>query len=31
MGELVEWRPTEEMFTNPRDARTADFLEGRFG
>ncbi len=31
MGELVEWRPTEEMFTNPRDPRTADFLEGRFG
>jgi phosphate transport system ATP-binding protein len=31
MGELVEWRPTGEMFTNPRDSRTADFLEGRFG
>jgi phosphate transport system ATP-binding protein len=31
MGELVEWRPTAEMFTNPRDPRTADFLEGRFG
>jgi len=31
MGELVEWRPTAEMFTNPRDRRTADFLEGRFG
>ena len=31
MGELVEWRPTAEMFTKPRDPRTADFLEGRFG
>jgi phosphate transport system ATP-binding protein len=31
MGELVEWRPTAEMFTSPRDSRTADFLEGRFG
>ncbi|MBM3497459.1 MAG: phosphate ABC transporter ATP-binding protein [Armatimonadetes bacterium] len=31
MGELVEWRPTGDMFTNPHDSRTADFLEGRFG
>jgi phosphate transport system ATP-binding protein len=31
MGELIEWRPTAEMFTAPRDQRTADFLEGRFG
>jgi phosphate transport system ATP-binding protein len=31
MGELVECGPTAEMFTNPRDSRTADFLEGRFG
>lgn len=31
MGELVECQPTAEMFTNPRDQRTADFLEGRFG
>lgn len=31
MGELVEWQPTAEMFTRPRDTRTADFLEGRFG
>lgn len=31
MGELVEWRPTADMFTTPRDQRTADFLQGRFG
>jgi phosphate transport system ATP-binding protein len=31
MGELVEHRPTEEMFMHPQDQRTADFLEGRFG
>lgn len=31
MGELVEWQPTAEIFTRPRDTRTADFLEGRFG
>lgn len=31
MGELVEWQTTDEMFTRPRDRRTADFLEGRFG
>lgn len=31
MGEMVEWRPTTDIFTNPRDSRTADFLEGRIG
>ncbi len=31
MGELVEWGPTAEIFTNPRDPRTAGFFEGRFG
>lgn len=31
MGELIECRPTADMFTTPRDQRTADFLEGRFG
>lgn len=31
MGELVEWRPTTEMFTSPSDPRTSDFLEGRIG
>jgi len=23
--------PTEEMFTNPRDSRTQDYITGRFG
>ncbi len=31
MGELIECQPTEELFTRPKDPRTADFLEGRFG
>ena len=30
-GELVEWGPTAEMFTRPKDSRTAGFFEGRFG
>lgn len=31
MGELIECQPTAELFTRPKDPRTADFLEGRFG
>lgn len=31
MGELVEHGPTSTMFTRPRDRRTADYIEGRFG
>jgi phosphate transport system ATP-binding protein len=31
MGALVETGATEEMFTNPRDARTKDYITGRFG
>ncbi len=30
-GELVEYRPTAELFTNPRDRRTEDYITGRFG
>ncbi|HBW34678.1 phosphate ABC transporter ATP-binding protein PstB [Desulfosporosinus sp. BICA1-9] len=30
-GELVEHGPTSEMFTNPRDKRTEDYISGRFG
>jgi phosphate transport system ATP-binding protein len=30
-GSLVEYGPTEEMFTNPRDQRTQDYITGRFG
>jgi phosphate transport system ATP-binding protein len=30
-GELIEYAPGSEMFTNPKDKRTQDYLEGRFG
>jgi phosphate transport system ATP-binding protein len=31
MGKLVETGATEEIFTNPRDSRTQDYITGRFG
>ena len=30
-GHLVEYGPTGELFTNPRDKRTEDYITGRFG
>jgi phosphate transport system ATP-binding protein len=30
-GELVEVAPGEDMFTNPKDQRTQDYIQGRFG
>ena len=30
-GMLVESSPTRELFTNPRDKRTEDYITGRFG
>ncbi len=30
-GELVEFGPTHDIFTNPRDRRTEDYITGRFG
>ena len=30
-GQLVEFGPTEQVFTNPKDRRTEDYLTGRFG
>lgn len=30
-GELIEFAQGEAMFTNPKDKRTQDYLEGRFG
>jgi phosphate transport system ATP-binding protein len=30
-GELVEEGPTYQIFTNPRDKRTEDYVTGRFG
>ena len=31
MGKLVEAGDTEEIFTNPRERRTLDYITGRFG
>ena len=31
MGELVEFGPTERIFTNPREKRTEDYVTGKFG
>jgi phosphate transport system ATP-binding protein len=31
MGELVEYGPTERLFTNPREERTEAYITGRFG
>jgi len=30
-GGIIEAGPTEEIFRNPRDPRTADYVNGRFG
>ena len=30
-GELVEYAPGKELFTVPKDKRTEDYIEGRFG
>ncbi len=30
-GELIEFSPTDELFTNPKDKRTEDYVTGRFG
>ena len=31
LGELVEYGETEQMFSQPRDKRTEDYITGRFG
>jgi phosphate transport system ATP-binding protein len=31
LGELVEFGVTKQLFTNPRDKRTEDYITGRFG
>ena len=31
LGELVEFAPTQDVFTSPRDQRTQDYITGRFG
>ena len=30
-GYLVEFNRTDELFVNPRDKRTEDYITGRFG
>ena len=31
LGELVEFGKTEELFSQPKDKRTEDYITGRFG
>jgi len=31
LGDLVEFGVTRQLFTNPRDKRTEDYITGRFG
>jgi len=31
VGRLVEFNQTQEIFTNPSDSRTEDYITGRFG
>jgi phosphate transport system ATP-binding protein len=31
LGELVEYAGTKELFFNPRDKRTENYISGRFG
>jgi len=28
---LIEYSPTEQIFTNPKEAHTNDYVTGRFG
>ena len=31
VGEVVEYAPTDELFSRPQDKRTEDYITGRFG
>ena len=31
LGDLIEYNDTREVFTNPKDKRTEDYISGRFG
>jgi phosphate transport system ATP-binding protein len=31
LGEMIEFGPTGDLFTNPRDKRTDDYISGRYG
>ena len=30
-GRMIEYGPTQTIFTNPKDKRTEDYVTGRFG
>jgi phosphate transport system ATP-binding protein len=30
-GRIIEYAPTNVLFTQPRDARTEEYITGRFG
>ena len=31
LGKLIEWGDTDQIFTNPRESMTQDYITGRFG
>ena len=31
MGELIEHERTEDLFVHPKNPKTADYIEGRYG
>jgi phosphate transport system ATP-binding protein len=31
LGQLIEHTRTEDLFLRPKDPRTAEYIEGRFG
>jgi ABC-type phosphate transport system ATPase subunit len=30
LGEVIEHRPTEDLFSKPQNTKTAEYIEGRF-
>jgi phosphate transport system ATP-binding protein len=31
LGEIIEFGPTQQIFLNPKNKRTLDYVTGRFG
>jgi phosphate transport system ATP-binding protein len=31
LGDIIEFGQTEQIFSNPREQRTSDYVTGRFG
>jgi phosphate transport system ATP-binding protein len=31
LGDMIEFGPTDNIFTNPADKRTQDYISGRYG